>query len=276
MKRACIRQRRTGVAWHMTICIMSIRALVSAENAWAGEATLAEPIIEENITDIDAIKIGTLELDLTGVMLKPHNLRTNGIWSSGFEAEWRPMDRLGLGGELSTGSATNGVAPNAPTMYVPHAAASYVFLRDRARILFLQAEASARFTLGDTATFADLTEPSLPYTLGVRWATQVGPMTLRAGAFGEAGDNYAHAPVRTSYAALWNFTGAPNRYYVGAEFIVDWARISPFMVIPETLFLTRFFGTPVRMGVGVPLTIGAQRDDRSIGFAFRFVLEPDE
>ncbi len=251
-----------------------LAAVTHSNVSSAGETTLAEPIVEENITDVDATEIGTLEVDVTGSTIRPNQRGRAGTWASALEAEWRPVDRLGLGAELSMGDATNGLAPRAPTNIGTRVAASYVFLRDLRRNLFLQAEAAARWE-GETA-FPNPVDSALPYTFGVRWATQLGPITLRAASMGEASGAWAHAPVRASTAALARLVGPPIRAYVGVEVIADWARQSPLLAVPQALLLFRAFGAPIRVGVGVPVTLGARVEDAAFGIAFRLVLEPDE
>lgn len=257
------------------VLFVALAMFVDSRAAWAGETTLAEPIIEENITDVDGTEVGTLELDATGLLLRPRGTGP-GLWGTALEGEWRAVDRLGIGGELALGGTTSAFKPTSANVYTPRIAGSYVVFRDWERQLFLQAEASARTTFGDEPPLANLAESALPYRGGLRLATQGGPVTFRAGAFGEAGGGFAHAPVRLSTATLVNFIGAPNRFYIGAEAMADWARASPFLVVPEALFLTRLLGAPIRFGVGVPLTVGAKGNDGSYGCAFRFVIEPDE
>jgi hypothetical protein len=251
-------------------------AALAARHAHAGETTLAEPIIEENITDVDGTEIGTLEFDVTGAALASRASRT-GLYRSSLEAEWRPLDRLGLGAELATNGTLDGASPLSPSAFVPRGAASYVVLRDRERVFYLQAETSYRHAFGDEAILHDPTESALPFSSGLRMATQAGPFTIRAALFVEAGGASAHAPVRAGYAVLANFFGDGGaRFYVGAEAVADWARERPFVVVPEALFLTRVFDKPMRFGLGVPTTVGARGEESSFGIAFRIVLEPDE
>jgi hypothetical protein len=246
-----------------------------ARAAQAGEATLAEPIVEENITDVDASKVGTLEFDLTGASLASRSTMRPGTWSSEIEAEWRPWDRLGFGGGLASGGPTSGLSPTSAKTLTPRLAVSYVFIRDRPHQLFLQWEMSARYAAGDAASQGDPLEAALPYTFGVRWATEVGPLTLRAGLLGEAGGGFAHAPLRQSYGALLKCFDVPSRFYVGAELMEDWARASPVVVVPEAQFLARLLGEPIRAGFGVPATLGA-KEQAEVGVAFRVVVEPDD
>jgi hypothetical protein len=140
----------------------------------------------------------------------------------------------------------------------------------------LQAEASGRFVAGTEEERRDVTDPALPYAFGLRWATQVSALTLRAGAFGEGGGAVAHAPIRGSYAVLWDFPVMSSHFDVGAELVADWARTSPFLVMPEVLFLTPISGRPIRFGLGLPFTLGAKGDDAAWGIAFRLVAEPGD
>jgi hypothetical protein len=238
-------------------------------------AELPEAIIEENITDIDSEEVGTIEVDLAGSIVRA-NHGAGGAWSSNLEAEWRAIRGLGLGLEVATGAAADGFAPKEPAFFGVRPAASYTLLQDFSRELFLQGEVSARFTSGPEDAGRDVTDAALPYAAGLRWATQLRPITLRAGAFGEGGGNFAHAPVRGSLAALWDIPVSLSHFDLGGEVVADWARTSPFMVMPEALFFTPIMGKPLRFGFGMPFTLGAKGDDGAWGFAFRIVAEPED
>jgi len=252
----------------------AVATLLGAHAVRAGETTLAEPIVEENITDVDATRTGTIEVDLTGEALSATSTRYSGTWASEIEAEWRPVDRLGLGGGFGLGGPTSGISPSSASAFTSRVAASYVFVRDRERRIFLQGEASARRGV-EGASLESPLESALPYTFGLRWATAVGPFTLRSAVLGEAGDAARHAPLRQSEAVLLECFDHPARLYVGAELIQDWARQAPFALVPEVLLLSRMLGEPIRVGIGVPATLEA-KERTEIGVAFRFVFEPDE
>jgi hypothetical protein len=241
--------------------------------AFAGETTLAEPVVEENITDVDAVETGTLEFDATGAALGARS-RNAGTWRGGVEAEWRAVDRLGIGVEMSVAGPLDRRGLHAPSTYEPRGAVSYVFARDDERRMYLQAEAAARWQAGGAPPEIDPTEPDQPYVAGVRAATVLGPMTLRAALLGEAGSDHAHA--RASWAALFGFVGSWGRLYLGAELLGDWARPSPFLVVPEVLVLAPVASRPIRLGIGAPLSLGPLRDNPVAGIAVRLVLEPNE
>lgn len=254
---------------------VTVAALARAHAARAGETTMAEPIVEENITDVDATRTGTIELDLTGEALAARNPSNFGTWASELEAEWRPVDRLGLGGGFGVGGPTSGISPSAMSTSTARGAVSYVFVRDREHRIFLQLEAAARRGVESAVTLQSPLDTALPYSFGVRWANAVGPFTLRSAFVGEAGDQSSHAPVRQSQALLLECIGAPVRFYLGAELVEDWARPAPFTFVPEVLLLSRILGQPIRAGIGMPATLGA-RERGEIGVAFRFVFEPEE
>lgn len=265
---------RTEIRLHFVRSVAFVAAAAVVRSAHAGDSTLAEPIIEENITDVDAYRAGTLEMDLTATSLASRSAARAGAWSSEIEAEWRAVDRFGLGFGLATAGPTSGLSPVSATAVIPRAAASFVFLRDRPRRLFLQGEATARYSTGD-ASDSDPLDPALPYGVAVRWATEVGRFTLRSAFHVEAGGDFVRAPLRQSYSVLFECFEGPVRLYVGAEGIEDWARASPIVVVPEVMLITRVLGQPLRIGVGVPDTVEA-RGSGQIGVAFRFVVEPDE
>jgi hypothetical protein len=248
--------------------------LVATPWARAGETTLAEPVIEENITDIDSREPRSIEFDLTSAAFRSTDTRA-GLWRAGLETEWRPFDRAGIGLELETLGSLDGASPVGAVHVVPRGALSYVMLRDVERQVFLQLEAGGRFNDGESLALADPTEIGLPYWAGVREAMKLGPLDLRAAAFGEAGGTSAHAPVRASGAVLYSMVGESARGAFGAEVLADWSRASPFVLAPEAQILTRGLDRPMRFELAVPFTIGA-KEEASYGVAVRIVLEPDE
>jgi hypothetical protein len=247
---------------------------------WSGRAafagtSLAEPVIEENITDIDGTTVGTVEMDVTGTFLHARAQPGGGLWDSGIEAEWRAVDRLGLGLELSASGAISGNAPRGAGAYRPRGAMSWVLVRDLPRRLFLQAEGTARYEAGTEPALMDVTEPALPYTLGLRAAGAWGPLVLRAGLIGEAGRAAAHAPVRTSAAALITLSREALQATFGLEGMLDLARDEPVVLAPEIGVLVIFAGrVPVRIGLSAPVTMGGSSSSSSLGFVLRIVLEP--
>lgn len=261
---------RSTVAAVLGMCIVLL-----VRQARAGETTMSEPVIEENVTDVDGREAPTIEFDLTPGLLRAQHSNA-GLWKNGLEAEWRPFDRFGVGAELDATGSLDGWKPVGPVDIDARGALSYVFLRDFERRIFLQAEVAGRY--GGTAALAliDPTESVLPYSFGLRTATNLGPIDFRFNALGEAGGSSAHAPVKGSAAALYTMIGEHVRGALGAELVADWARSSPFLAAPEGQFLVRVFGKPVRFEVAVPITVGAKGNDASYGVAFRFVIEPNE
>jgi hypothetical protein len=254
--------------------VLGIAALTAARGARAGETTMSEPVIEENITDIDSRERQSLEFDLTPGAFR--STRTSaGFWHTGLEAEWRPFDRAGVGLELDALGSLDDARPAGAVHFVPRGSLSYVLLRDFESRVFLQAEIGARYDDGLSLALADPTEYAQPVWAGLREAMKLGPLDLRAGAFAETGGNAVHAPVRASGAALYTIVGATTRGAIGAELLADWSRAAPFVLAPEVQFLTRIGGKPVRFEVAVPFTLGA-KENSAYGLAFRFVLEPNE
>ena len=262
---------RTKVA-----AVLGVLVALIAHEARAGETTMSEPVIEENITDIDGRESPTIEFDLTPGL--EHAQHSNaGLWKNGLEMEWRPFDRAGIGLEVDSTGSLDGAMPIGPVLVVPRGALSYVVARDFERNLFLQAELGGRYNGSDTAlALVDPTEFALPYWAALRGAAKLGPLDMRSAVIGEAGGTAVHAPVRMSAAALYTIIGGATRGAFGAELWADWARQAPFVVAPQAQYLMRVFGKPMRFEVAVPITVGAKGDDASYGLAFRVVLEPDE
>lgn len=255
----------------LVVVSSGLSLLASAARA---DVPLAEPVIEENITDIESREAGTLELDTTHTMVHARN-NANGVWRSTLEAEWRPFGRLGVGGDLGYGGTMNGASLRDPALSA-RGTLSYAFLQDFERMLFLQAESSARHPEGYSLALADLTESALPYTAGVRSALLVRSFTLRAAVFVEGGGPSAHAPVRTSWAALYGIAIGSSVFYVGSEAVADWAQRSPFAVAPEVLAVVPIGRRNVRFGLAFPTSVGAVSEQSSFGVSLRVVLEPDD
>lgn len=258
------------------LAVLGVLVSFIAREARAGETTMSEPVIEENITDIDGRESPTLEFDLTpGVLRAQHS--SAGIWKNGLEMEWRPFDRAGLGLEVDTAGSLDGAKPTGAVLVSPRGALSYVLARDFEHNLFLQGELGGRYNGTDTRLLlVDPTEVALPYWAALRGAAKLGPLDMRSAVAGEAGGTAVHAPLRTSVAALYTILGETTRGALGTELWADWARRAPFVVAPQAEYLMRVFGKPVRFEVAVPITVGAKGDDASYGLAFRLVLEPDE
>ena len=256
--------------------VLGVFLVLVARKTRAGETTMSEPVIEENITDIDGREFPTIEFDLTPAILHAQH-SSAGSWRNGLEMEWRPFDRAGVGLELDTAGSLDGAVPVAPVFVVPRGALSYVVARDFERHLFLQAEIGGRYNGTDGALLLlDPTEYSLPYWASLRGAAKLGPADARAAFSGQAGASAAHAPLRASAAVLYTILGETTRGAFGTELLADWGRKAPFVVAPQVQYLARVFGKPMRFEVAVPITVGARGADASYGVAFRFVLEPDE
>jgi hypothetical protein len=241
----------------------------------AGETTLAEPVIEENITDIDSRHPQSLEFDFTpGVFRSTETGK--GFWHVGLELEWRPFDRLGVGAELEPVGALDGAKPVGAVHFVPRGALSYVLLRDFEDQVFVQAEIGAHYESGLSLALVDPTDFAQPYWAGLREGMKFGPVDCRAAAFAQGGGTTAHAPIRGSGAALYSIIGTEVRAALGAEFIADWSNPSPFVAAPEAQILAPVLGRPVRFEIAVPLTVGASEADRGYGISVRIVLEPED
>ena len=254
--------------------LLGLSVMGGARVVRAGGEHLPEPVLQENITDIDARDVGDVEFDFTpGYVHAQHS--SSGLWATGFEAEWRPIDRLGIGGEVELSGDLAGARFLAPVHVVPRLSASFVFVRDFTRKVFLQAEVGGRYEGSSELAQLDPTEFVLPYWAGVRGATVVGPVNFRMSALAEAGGSFIHAPLSTGGAALLPFEGTANAA-VGVEVITDWARRYPVLLAPEVQFVTQALGRPVRLQVAFPVTLGAKGQDATYGISLRFVLEPDE
>jgi hypothetical protein len=233
---------------------------------------MPEPLLGESITDLDGAKAGEVEIDLNGMTLR--RATTGGAWSSSLEAEWRALERLGLGLEVGFGGPLGSPGGAALSLRV---AASFVLLHDFARDTHLMLEAGGRLIeRPDVPGDFEPGESALPYSLGLRGGVRGGWLTLRGFLGAGAGDHSAHlVPLQAQVAALTEL-GANGRWgFYGVELDGDWARNTPFVLAPNFVLDAAPLGVRLKMGLALPWTVGARKNEPALGILVRFMFELD-
>jgi hypothetical protein len=214
---------------------------------------MPEPLIGESITDIDAEDAGEIETDFSGLVIAP--IHTNDVYYvGGAELEYRITRRLGASIEFGMYGAMMGENPRRIANL--RAGASFALLHTRSG-LHLQLEAKVR-AFDEIAPpfneeFSEPTDPSLPYSFGLRAGYRRKWLTLRGGfgyALGESSPR--PVPLIIDTAVLIEFA----RGFTGVEVNADLGRPSPLIVIPEVV-LGLNKESSVRLGLGMPILFGS-------------------
>jgi hypothetical protein len=140
---------------------------------------------------------------------------------------------------------------------------------DRGRELHLQAELLGRTPETASARVFEPGETELPLAADILAAVRRGRWTLRATIGAEAGGSAAHAPLHTDLALLTGFVSEERYGFVALEARADWARTQPFVLAPEIVADASTVGLPFRLGVALPVNVGADSRRASYGLFVR-------
>ena len=233
---------------------------------------MPEPIFTESTTDIDGYQSGELELDLD---VAESVAQRNGarFLQTSFEMEWKGWRQLGVRFEPSFASSREELATSSENAVGFRAAAAWGHLHDFRHDFHLQVEASERFV--DDAPYAFRTEPGeapVPFSADLKAAIRAVGWTLRSSIGTEAGGTPAHAPIRFQAALMYPFTSDMRFGFVGLEMDADWGRPNPVVVAPNVWADMTLFGLPVRIGVGIPVAVGALDTLPATGGYLRLVI----
>jgi hypothetical protein len=251
---------------------LTIAVVLTGGGAGAGEpkrSAMAEPLIGETITDIDGDEPGEGEIDGTA-------------WGAGWprgiayglgelEGELKLTKRVGAAIAIeSSGDRSGGAGLGI------RAGASLGLLHDFRHDFHLQLEATVQLFEAERGSDGGI-ELEAPYRAGLRAGYRHhGWLTLRAGA-GLAFGGPRTVPLWVELALLGEWGPVERRSFAGVEVLGDFAARLPIIVIPEIAIGLRIHRLPVRVGVGLPITLGYARSDYSLGGLFRliFEVEPD-
>jgi hypothetical protein len=251
-------------------CLLAIGSTSGAALATeSARRPLPEAILTESTTDIDAEASGELEVEANaGRTAAPTG--GSGATLTSVEVEWRALRELGLRLEPTCSWVQDGAAPASRELGLSGALALGL-LHDRLRDLHLQAEVQARTPeAGGTQAF-DPGETVLPLAADLLAAIRRERWTVRATVGAEAGGPWVHAPLHTDLAILTGLSRDERFGFVALEVRADWARRAPVMLAPEVMADVAPLGLPLRVGIALPVNVGAEPTAASYGFLFRIM-----
>lgn len=233
---------------------------------------LAEPIFTESTTDIDGYEPGEIEFDVNA---SEAVARRNGarLLLTSVEMEWKVWNRLGVRLEPSFASSREELALASENTFGFRAAAGWALVHDFRHDFHLQIEAGQRFV--DDTPYAFRIQPGeapLPFNADLKAAIRVVGWTVRAGLGTEAFGTPAHAPFRVQAALMHPFTSEMRFGFFGLEMDADWGRPNPVVVAPNVWADATPIGLPARLGVGIPVVVGAPDTFPAIGVYLRLLI----
>lgn len=243
-----------------------------AEEGVTQRPPLAEPIFTETVTDIDGYEPGEVELDVNG---SESVARRGGarLYQTSVEVEWKVWKRLGLRLEPSFASAREEVGTSAGKNFGFRAAGGWSLLHDFAHDFHLQIEAGGRFIDDTPAGYkTQAGEAPLPFNADLKAAKRAWGWTVRAGLGTEAGGTPAHAPLRLQLAVMHPFTKEIRFGFLGIEADADLGRQNPVVIAPNVWADLTPIGVPGRIGVGVPIVVGAPDTLPAAGVYIRLLI----
>lgn len=223
----------------------------------AAATPLHEPIFTETVTDIDAEDGGELEMELN---LSSYAARRGAQAQrrSSVEIEYRAVRQIGFLLEPAVEQAREG-GPSR-YRYDLDTGAALGLLHEGS--FHLQLESGVR--IGSSGRAEMVGDSALPGHADVRGALSLGSVTMRSSVGAEAGGSPQTTPFRASLAALAGI-GDGRSGFAGVELEVDGARRAPYGVAADVVADLTPLGLPFRVGVGLPLLLGAPSRSPSFG-----------
>jgi hypothetical protein len=243
-----------------------------ADEAIEPRPPLPEPIFTESTTDIDGYAPGEIEFDVNGA---ESVARRNGarLLQTSVEMEWKVWSRLGVRLEPSFSSSRVELASSSENAFGFRGAAGWNLLHDFRHDFHLQVEASERFVDDAPYVFRDQPgESPLPFSADLKAAIRLIGWTLRTSAGVEAGAAPAHAPIRFQAALLHQFASEIRFGFFGLEVDADLGRPNPVVLAPNIWADVTSVGLPVRIGIGIPLGVGAPETAPAAGVYLRLLI----
>ena len=245
------------------------RAVAASESAQ--RAPLPESILTESTTDIDADEAGELEYEAN---LTRVGARTGGAFATlaSVELEWRALRRLGLRLEPTYAHITPSGSTRGRDAFGLGGAVAFGLWHDFERDQHLQLEILGRTADHGASPVFDPGESELPAALDLVGAQRFGRLTLRATVGAEAGGQFANAPVHTDLSVLSGIVSDARFGYLAFELRADWASPAPLVLAPEVISDLVPLGLPLRMGLVLPVNLGASATAPSYGLFLRVIL----
>lgn len=233
-----------------------------APRAATADATpLHEPIFTETVTDIDSEEGGELELELNAAT---YGARRGGARQAraSVEIEYRATGAIGFLLEPGVEQLRDGASTS--SRYDVEGGAALGLIHHGS--FHLQLESGLR--VGGSARMEMVGDSGLPGHGDIRAALNLGSVTLRSSLGAEAGGTPEKAPLRASFATLAGIAGG-RVGFAGLEIEVDGARRAPYGVAADFVADLTPLGVPFRVGVGLPLLLGAPQTSPSFGAYLR-------
>jgi hypothetical protein len=223
-----------------------------------------EALLTESTTDIDAEDLGELEFELNAGRIAA---RTGGrsVAFTSMEVEWRFLQEMGLRLEPSYSRTADGMTGRAENDWGVAGAIARGLWHDRRCEVHLQAELLGRTPEAANARAFEPGETELPFAADLLGAVRRGPWTVRATVGAEAGGSFAHAPLHTDLALLAELPGDKRYGFLAFEARADWARKWPVVLAPEIEANAAPIGLPFRLGLALPVNVGADSTRASYG-----------
>lgn len=263
-----------GKVGHGILVLAPLVQLLAPHSASAEESTrrpLPEALLTESTTDIDAEEAGELEWEANLARIGARMGGANATLT-GLEVEWRVLKELGFRIEPSYAQTVDAGASAPRTFAGVGGALAFGLFHDFTRGLHVQGEIAGRTPESANAALFEPGESELPFAADLLGAIRLDRWTLRATVGGEAGGAFAHAPVHTDLA-LQTGLGPEERFgFVGFELRADWAREAPLVVAPEIVADAAPIGLPFRLGLALPVNVGADATTPSYGLFLRLIL----
>jgi hypothetical protein len=257
----------TGIATGIASAAWLFARTAAADDDAVVHRPVPEPLFTETATDVDGDDPGELEMELNAA---ERGAFAGGARTYGFtvEAEMLLSRRIGVKLEpYWTDARGLGVDRH----FGVSAGASLKLWQDFERDLYLQWEIGGRYPF-DVATIVDPGDPTLPLASDLRGAARFGAFTLRASLGVEAGGSAAHVPMRASFGIFTPFF--TDRYgFFGVEVDVDGARDRPAVVALNLVPSLIPAHLPLKLGLGVPVALGAPDTAPSFGLLVRVWIE---
>jgi hypothetical protein len=232
---------------------------------------LPESLLTESTTDIDADEAGELEYEANLARL---GARKGGAFATlaSVEVEWRALRHLGLRLEPTCERITPSGATRSRNELGVSGAIAFTLWHDFPHDQHLQLELLGRTPDRGAGPNFDPGETELPGSLNLVAAQRYGQWTLRATAGAELGGHFAHAPFHTDLSALTGIASDARFGYLALEVRADWASPAPLVIAPEVISDLVPLSLPFRIGLALPVNVGAGSTTPSYGMFMRVIL----
>ncbi len=233
---------------------------------------LPESVLTESATDVDAEEAGEIELEANLATIGAQRGGARALLSS-VEVEWRALRNLGVRLEPSYERGRADAASRTRDEFGFAGAVAVGLFHDYARDAHLQLELLGRVPSESHGFAPD--ETVLPAAADLVSAVRRGRFTFRGTVGAEAFGAFAHAPMHVDFAVLTGIRRDARFGFVGLEARTDLARANPFVLAPEVVADASSLGIPLRLGVALPVNIGADATSQSYGLFARLILLTD-